>query len=354
VKILVAIALALAAVGLALLIYRAEPDTLDQRVKAEMSRQAPPAKPSPSMVLLINVATPSAIPSAPARSSPGPVAQEYAKARALKPLYDRLSAPGGAVSAEAKFVLYKVLATCGHRTDLRAGDPNDPLIRRQLFEKRRTSLEAEIPLTNPDRQRRLALLEEMSSRCAGIEDVAVTRSDLDKLLADAARDGDPKAQARLVFPQNEGNISGNIALSDAQFRTFQSAISSRDPEAILIAGTALSNTYGDALLQIGPDHDELQGRASMEAWRLVACEYGLDCGSDSAYVQGECAYRGHCAANNVQDLTFYYGVTPYEAQLIDQYRQVFRNVVANNDWSGLQLIRQPNTSSSRFYYGIGP
>jgi hypothetical protein len=140
-------------------------------------------------------------------------------------------------------------------------------------------------------------------------------------------------------------------MSDVQLRTLEEAIASRDPEAIFIAGITLSSTFRDVVPEIGPNHDELQGRAAAEAWSLVACEYGLECGAGSRLLQNPCIYSGQCASTTVQDQTFFYGTTPYEAQLLDQYRQVFRNAVANNDWSGITFARRPNTSSNRYMFG---
>jgi hypothetical protein len=359
-KILVAISLAIAAIVAAVMIYRAEPDTLDQRVKAEQARESEMKHPSPSVVLSIRASTPSPLPTAAGKSVRGLASQEYSKARSLKTLYDRLSAPGATATGDDKYVLYKILAGCARRSDSKTSV--DPAARQQALDKRRKDLEAQIPLTNPDRQKRLDAFDAISQRCAGMENVETSKAELDKLLADAAAMGDPKAQARLAFPQmapmqgQNPNMPQRAAmnLSDDQFHTMQSAIASRDPDAIIIAGMALSNTYDDAILQVGADRGELQARASMEAWRLVACEYGMECGPENQELQTACFAQGRCAATTVPDQVFYYDVSPYEAQLIDQYRQVFRNAVANNDWSGLTLARQPNTSSSRFYFGIGP
>ncbi len=348
-KILVAISLAVAAIVAAVMIYRAEPDTLDQRLKAEQAREREMKNPSPSVVLSINASQPSTIPRATNATAPSPMAKEFATARALKPLYDKLTAPGGATTGEAKFILYKVLATCGKVTDAKVpGSGKDRAAQRR-------DLEAMIPESNPDRAKRLALFDQMTARCDGLESLATTKVELDNLLADAAKDGDAKAQARLAVPPMVNGPNGTqLTLSDDQFHGLQAAIASRDPEAIVIAGTALSNTYDDAVLRVGSNQDELVPRASVEAWRLVACEYGLECGADSQALQLACVNRGQCAASTVQDQVFYYGVSPYEAQLIDQYRQVFRNAIANNDWNGLTLTRQPNTSGNRWIYNTWP
>ncbi|MFZ3323239.1 MAG: hypothetical protein WA190_12770 [Usitatibacter sp.] len=350
-KILVAISLAVAAIVAAVMIYRAEPDTLDQRLKAEQAREREMKNPSPSVVLSINPAQSSPMMRAANAPTMTPMGQEYAKARSLKPLYDRLKAPDGTNTGEAKFYLYKILATCGNVSGVERPGPGG----KDQAQARR-DLEAMIPPSSPDREKRLALFDQVGARCSGLEGLTATKADLDKLLADAARDGDPKAQARLAVPQATvaTDTAPHLNITDDQFRALQAAIASRDPEAITIAGMALSNTFDDAVLQVGPDHALLSGNASFEAWRLVACEYGMECGADNPFLQNACIYTGRCAANTVQDQIFYYNVSPYDAQLIDQYRQVFRNAVANNDWSGLNLARQPNTSGSRFSFSAWP
>ena len=352
-KILVAIALATAAIALAAFIYRSEPDTLDQRMKAEQAREKEAMHPSPSVVLKISAGNSSTMARAPNALAESPLAQEYNKARNLKSLYDRLSAPGGASTAEAKFYLYRILANCGKVKGMSRFSLGTPGKNRA---EQRKELEAMIPLSSPDRDKRLALFDQRSARCEGLETIEATKADVDQLLADAARDGDPKAQAHLAAPTSSSAPGEPMRLNmtDDQYHALQAALASRDPEAIVIAGTALSSSYDDAVFQIGPDHIPLSERASYEAWHLIACEFGMDCGPDNESLQIACIGLGQCAANTVQDQVFYYNVSPHDAQLIDQYRQIFRNAVANNDWSGITLSRQPNTSGSRSYFGIPP
>ncbi|HUL97645.1 MAG TPA: hypothetical protein VLT89_16665 [Usitatibacter sp.] len=361
-KALAALAVALVAIAIVVAAYRADPDKTIEAREAREAKKAQESKfSSPSVVLSINAGKASPFTAPPSNPRASPLAAEFDKARALKPLYDRLMAPGGAATGDAKFILYKILSTCvPEAAGVSAADLQ------QARAKRRQQLEAQIPQASQDRAKRLAMYDQMMSgeRCAGFESVTATKDDIDKLLKDAAAEGDPKARARLATreldasfvppaPGKPANFNGP-ALTDTQLQTFRDAIASRDPEAIVIAGTALSVTFRDAVIEVGPTHEELQSRASMEAWRMVACEYGLDCGPESRTLQEACAYQGYCAATTVPDLVYFYGVSPYEAQLIDQYRQVFRNAAANNDWSGLEVARRANTSGNRFYFSSSP
>lgn len=350
---------ALVAVVVLVLTYREEPRPMVQARDAKKTRDAN-APSSPSVVLSINAAKASPVPAA-AIDIVSPMAREYEKARNLKPLYDRLKA-GGANTPEGKYFLYKILARCASRSD-RAPSSSPP----RTTADRRKELEAQIPMTSKDRDKRLAAFDQVNAteRCAGLEGLTTTKADLELLLKEAADAGDPKARALMttnevmasskpIAPGTSPANSGGPGITDAQYQALRDAIASRDPEAILIAGTTFSNTFRDAVVEVGPDHEELQNRASMEAWRLVACEFGADCGPNSAALQVACAYGGQCAATTVPDQIYYYGVSPYEAQLIDQYRQLFHNAATNNDWSGIDLSRRPNNSSSRYMFNNTP
>lgn len=320
---------------------------------AHKSMQESRLAPSANVVLYINASKPSPAPPVASAANVSGIGKEFATARGLKPLYDRLAAPGAAATADAKYYLYRILSGCATRTDQPEGG------RLKSVADQRQRLEALIPTTSKDRAKRLAIFEEvMVQRCDGMEKVATTQAELDKLLSDAAAAGDPKARAliaareltsRPMTPSPDG-VSGP-SLSDAQLRVLQEAVASRDPEAIAIAGSALASTYQDVVPEMGPDHEPMQGRAAYEAWELVACEFGLDCGAGSRPLQLACMSMGQCAANTVQDQVYFYGVTPYEAQLIEQYRQIFRNAAANNDWSGITFAHRPNTTGMRFVFG---
>jgi len=281
---------------------------------------------------------------------------QFDRSKQLKPLYDRLAA-SPALTADAKYVMYRIVSACASRPDRK--DDGD---RKKNVETRRKTLQESIADSNPDKRHRLELYDELTGRCAGLENLTTTEADLARLLDEAARDGDPRARAALVLQQaaktmltgeqleQQGAHQQGLTITDDQLRTLQQVIATRDPEAILLAGTALSNSFRDMMIEVGSTHDDLNGIASMQAWRLVACEYGLDCGEDSRQVRLACALAGHCQARTSLDLAFYYEVSPYQAQLIDQYREIFRQAIERNDWSGLQFARRANTSDSRWFF----
>jgi len=333
------IVLAVAALAGGYWIYSQKQETKASVASAPASMpKAQSADLSPSAVLSIKVGKASALPPSQGKAAAIPtLAHDFDTARALKPLYDRLTGPGAPGTAEAKFILYKILATCATRTDRKPDDPP-----RQPPAERRKSLADNISDSNPDKQKRLAAFDFLARRCEGFENVSTSTAELDGMREAAARAGDPTAQASQVahdvfdVHRTPSTPWGTQPINDAQLASLRQVLASRDPDAILAAGTILSNTFPNVVLQVGPNHDELDGAASMAAWRIVACEYGMDCGPDSRSVMAACAYQGQCGAGNVPDLVFYYQATPSQAQLIDQYRQAFRAAIENGDTSQFQ------------------
>lgn len=300
--------------------------------------QATSAKDLPaSSVLVIN----------PARRSPGQEAKtplktglwaEFDRATNLRSLYEQLVSSATS-NAEANYVLARILATCASR------EPATSPMRRD----RRKVFAESIPDTSPDKHKRLALFDELSMRCDGFDDVLASDEEIRTLLAKAAQAGDPKAKAHIVALEIIGSATGpeGPAISDSQLQVLREAVSSRDPVAIVIAGTALSNAFRDLVLETGQERTEIDGRAAREAWRLLGCEYGLDCGSRNRELQMLCVGAGLCGATTLADAVFFYEMSPHQSQLVSTYRQIFRRAVDRNDWSDLHFSRRPNPNGGR-------
>jgi hypothetical protein len=94
-------------------------------------------------------------------------------------------------------------------------------------------------------------------------------------------------------------------------------------------------------MRIGPDNQLVEPRALQQAFALLACDYGYPCGETNPRVLSGCAYQGHCDAASLADYLFYYGSSPYDSQLLAQYRGVLRQAVETGDWSQLTVVRGP-------------
>jgi hypothetical protein len=348
------------ALGAALWTYEREHDQTPARAANIYSAPARSGQNtySSSVVLSIDASKPSPLPRKAPALAPESLSLQFDRAKQLKPLYDRL-ASSPSMTPDAKYVMYRLLSACATRTDRKDGGD-----RHKRVTEQRKDLEI-LPDSNPDKARRLELYDQLTGRCAGLENLVTTGDELQRLLDDAALDGDARAKAAIIAQQlaqtmpapsspNAAARQQGLTITDDQLGTLQQAIASKDPDAIAIAGTVLSNSFRDMVLEVGPRHDDLNGPASRLAWTLVACEYGLDCGESSRQVQLACAFGGQCAARTVPDLAFFYEVSPYQAQLIDQYRDIFRRAIEANDWSGITFARRPNTSGSRWFFSNSP
>ena len=282
-------------------------------------------------------------------ASRSPLFNEFLTTKSYKALYDRLANSPEGQTPEGWFVAYEILRKCATVTDRPRNAP--PLVR--TTEQGRAQFLASIPANDPLRDKRIAAYDEVATnRCAGMEGVQVTQASLDKLLADSAAGGDPKAQALTLEQQlwsqrrAEGWMRSTVAPTDTQVDALRTAINSRDPEAMLIAGRVLSSSWHDFSLRIG-DEQVVEQRSFMQAWQLLACDYGYPCGDSNQRVLAACAYQGHCNAQSLPDYIFFYGASPYDSQLLTQYREVLRSAIETGDWSQINIVRGPVPAQAR-------
>ncbi|MCM2329051.1 MAG: hypothetical protein NDI88_14300 [Lysobacter sp.] len=288
--------------------------------------------------------------------SASPLAQVHAESPlALKPLYDRIKGSPEENTPEGQFYLHKILKACATIADRRGGAAARPQRTAQL-EERRQQIAAGLPEGNPRREQRLAAFDKVATdQCEGLGGLTVTEAELSQYLKNALAGGDPKARAWQVEQEmwqerRAASTPGRAGttLTEAQVATLRESFSSRDAEAIAIAGRVLANSFRDVTVRIGPEQEPIENRAFMNAATLLACEYGYPCGENNPRVLSACAFQGHCGVASLPDYLFYYGASPYDAQLLDRYRTVLRQAVDTGDWSALVIdrgTRSPNLPS---------
>ncbi|HSN19962.1 MAG TPA: hypothetical protein VLS49_04750 [Usitatibacter sp.] len=319
---------------------------------AEKAQLAPrsrlAARPAAAPAPFVRAAT------APQRSS---LYNEYANAHSYRELYDRLrNSPQGS-TAEGLYVQYDILRKCATVTDRpwrRRGQSKPAEERREAFLKA-------LPESDPLREKRIAAFEKTAvDRCAGFEDVKLEQADLDKLLGAAADAGDPKARAATVeheiWQARRAGQWRTATLSDSQISTLEQAIGTKDPEAMMLAGRLLSNTWPDLTLRVGPAGQAVEPRAFYNAWQILACEYGYACGADNPRLLDECAYNAHCDAQSLPEYLYYYASSPHESELLARYESVLRGAIENGDWSQVVVSRgprMPNSGNYVFRHGPG-
>ena len=332
-------------------------------------RPAPEADPAPT-----DAAPAATVGTAPMAAGPGPAASkpapvipargtpasipapslfnEYLQARQYRAIYDRLRNSAAGETAEGRLVMWEILRNCATITEGRryVYRPNVP---------RREDFLAGLAPADPHREARIAAYDELTAnRCAGFEGVAVTQSELDRVLASAAAAGDPRARAlaleQELWMQRRSQGRDSVALSDSHLDTLRQLAGTKDPEAIRVAGRVMSNIWADTALRIGPDQQPVEQRAFMNAWLVLACEFGQPCGPETPRMQQACALQGHCAAQSYPDHLYYYGSTPHDSQMLAQYRTLLRNAIETGDWSQFSVLRGLPTPSARINFVPGP
>lgn len=291
-----------------------------------------------------------------ALAAPAPVRatlfNDYLQAKQYRALYDRLNGSPEGATAEGRLVLYEILRECATITEGRRYVWRRPTPKRE-------ELVGAIAVTDPNRERRIAAYDQFTAnRCVGFEGVALTQAELDRMLQDAAAAGDPRAKAMAIeqelWQARRTQGRGAATISDAQIETLKQIVATRDPEAIRVAGRVLSNSWADYSLRLGPDQAPVEPRAFMNAWLVLACEYGQPCGPETPRMQQACALRGHCDAQNYIDHLYHYGSTPHDSQLLVQYRGLLRQAIESGDWSQLSVVRGLPQAPNRVTFVPGP
>ena len=304
--------------------------------------------PSPDVVLAIKPGNRAAVKPATETSKLSSLMKEFTTEPA-KPIYDRLSAKSSR-TPEENYVLARILENC---TD--TGRPRPRQFSPGPDESK--SFAAAVSDKDPDRAKRIAAFERMNnpSQCAGFEGMKTDPQRIKDLAAEAAAGGDPKARARAVVEQIRpgGVVNGNNmpGISDQQLDTLRDAARSGDPYAILIVGSLLSSTLGDLMIRAGPQERPIDQRAFYDAWTLAACASGLDCGPNNFTVLNGCAHNGNCGAQDLEDYLYFYGNSPQQSQLTNEYRSQLIRAVQSGDWSYFAFVRARPPQGSTFIFG---
>lgn len=282
---------------------------------------------------------------------------DFVNATSYRALYDRLKGSAEGQTPEGEYIVYEILRKC-------ATVPDRPYFygrNAKPASERREEFVASLLPNDPQRAKRIAAFESVAIKpCAGFEGVTSTQADLNRMLADAAARGDPKARAASVeqeiWQERRSGHWRTASLSDTQIETLRQAIGSRDPEAMVLAGRLLSNSWSDLTVQVGEDGEPVEPRAFYNAWQILACQYGYPCGEGNPRVLTECAYNGHCDAVSLPDYLYYYGSSPYESRLLAQYQSVLRTAIESGDWSGIVFARgtRPATGAGHFIFAPSP
>ena len=229
------------------------------------------------------------------------------------------------LDAESRYFIAMALEDCYALSHSGIGNLRSDFARR---------LEATLP-DRVDRQLREAAFEASNRQCLPFDGSAISPERVLALLRGAAQDGDPRAIARtLLFRDLAESKAGT-------FDVVTRLLASGDPHAIRDVGFFLAR--GESLLQLGDGNVPVRATTLAAAWELAACDFGLDCGSDSKMLINLCAYQGQCGATSLDDWLARYTESSEELAEIRRLRSLIRRGLIMHDWEllGLFALKPP-------------
>ena len=168
-----------------------------------------------------------------------------------------------------------------------------------------------------------------TQNCIGFDGAPISPEKILALLQSAARDGDPRAIARTLLFRD---------LADSKLGTFDLVtrlLSTRDP--LVIRDVGLFLTRGESLMIVGDGTATVNATSLAIAWELVACDFGMDCSSDSKLLNNLCAYQGQCRAFSYEDWLNRYTESAEELHEIKRLRTLLHRGLMSRDWELLGL-----------------
>lgn len=297
---------------------------------------------------------PSPMPAAVSRPEPAhasAVALEFRSARDLKAFADALAARKNELTADERYHLAKALEECQFATSI-----NEDL--GAYGAKQRRQFLAGLPIGDPLNAKRIAAYEAVDNtqRCARFQGTRISQKDIDDLFREAAQQGDPRAQARILVaelnksltspPSESGQSAPQPRVTMDNLSQIIGLLETRDPEAMIIVGQFLSQSSIASQLRIGPNGEVPEPSAFLGAFSLVACDLGPDCTSLSREPQLACAYGGYCNASSFEELYQNFLASPWAYAQAVRYRGMILTAINTQNWSLIGL-QPPSTDKQR-------
>jgi hypothetical protein len=168
-----------------------------------------------------------------------------------------------------------------------------------------------------------------TQNCIAFDGAPISPEKILGLLQSSARDGDPRAIARTLLFRD---------LADSKQGTFDLVtrlLSTRDP--LVIRDVGLFLTRGESSMTVGDGAAPVSATSLAIAWELVACDFGMDCGSDSKLLSNLCAYQGQCRAFSYEDWLNRYTESAEELHEIMRLRALLYRGLMSRDWEVMGL-----------------
>jgi hypothetical protein len=186
-----------------------------------------------------------------------------------------------------------------------------------------------------------------TQRCLRFQGTKISPKEIQDLMTEAAQEGDPRAQARLIIADLSSKASspskdGGSAARDGQVDEITSLIrllETRDPETTMQVGNFLASGPMVTQLRIGPNGETPEPSALLGAFSLVACQQGPDCISMTRDPQSACAYGAYCPDNiSYEQLFQNFLASPWVYANATRYSNIIMTAINSQNWAliGLQ------------------
>lgn len=143
-----------------------------------------------------------------------------------------------------------------------------------------------------------AAFNTIAKRCDGLDLSSLSETGVIGILKTAADQGDLASEIMLLANAAPSH-QGSAVVSDSQSRRklLDRALSAMEPNALSAAAMIAGPTAAGFIDQL---HPYPAGSIRAEAaWRLAACDMGMNCGRNSAFLREACAFGGICGYDSV-------------------------------------------------------
>lgn len=272
------------------------------------------------------------------------IALEFRATRDLRAFADALQSRGN-LTADERYFLAKALEECQFATSV-----NEDLAAYSAHQ--RNAFLATLTPNDPINKKRIAAYDAMDNtqRCLRFQGTKISSKEIDALMSDAAQQGDPRAQARLLVADitNRVNASKNDSSAGTSARAtgvnmedvtqLVRLLETRDPETTMQVGNFLASSAMASQLRIGPQGETPEPSALLGAFSLVACQQGPDCISMTKDPQAACAYGAYCDATSYEQLFQNFLASPWVYANATRYSSIIQTAINSQNWAliGLQ------------------
>lgn len=270
---------------------------------------------------------------------------EFRAARDLKAFADGLNARRATLSGDERYNLARALEECQFATTI-----NQDIA--AYSSKQRRQFLASLTPGDPNASKRIAAYDaaDNTQRCLRFQGTRISQKDIEDLYANAAQQGDPRAQARMLVAElntkastnrsDTGSPASATAVSGDDMSRLVGLLETQDPEAMMIVGNFLAQSSIATQLHIGPNGEVPEPAAFLGAFSLVACDLTVDCTQLSRDPQLACAFAGYCDAQTFEELYQNFLASPWAYAQASRYRNIIHTAIDTQNWALIGITPQ--------------